>query len=654
MARQRAEGDQVILGSKDRSSRRRKSAKALATINPPQEAAAKALKAIVAHYAWTQSWLAERANHIPGQPTAPDLADVARVIGSDLQRLNLTATQLLTLIAALDAASDRQSANRIREAVLVVVEIQWEEYQSGLCDAAIATLEHTNSRWHSDFDDFLTAWPRLRSDPLLRARAIDVLASDLARVGARLWSLRQLEGDLGDAQRVLCLCMDRNAKDVDPDEVASLVGAWAGHTTWGQLQHRLWWIGAAKRRDVIPLAYVPAPVAEAVQHVEQLRLTAGRRSPELQLADMTPESRAAWRRMLKADVGADSALRDAVAEAVLWYTAPIDDRQAQLAVIELYGAGVRHAMLPFREHQARIVRTRAESVLGLVNGEPDAVDVLAGRSTAGDAATFTPRSAGEIGRPRTWIADARIERLIEAAIDQAARAYAIEFTDTAESGEETHVANLFRDLKHQFQNIDRRIAVLAAESRANERLALRLDYRVVGKKEEGDTGEGSGRFSTDVCLLFQARNAGSPPFARRASLLQAKRLHVRRAATDIEYYPIKPKQLEDIAEQTTSSYILLIGPICDGLALPVIPAKLLLEMIERGHGQPRSVIYPNAVAPIANGLASWMMYDVIGLWTGDWSAPILKRAEGAERRGPFLLVEIIAEILPVGPDGWLR
>jgi hypothetical protein len=582
----------------------------------------------------------------------PDLAAAARVISSDLQRLDLTATQLLTLIAALDAASDRQSANAIREAVLVAVEIQWEEYRSGLCDAAIAALEHRNSRWESNFDHFLTAWPRLRSDPLLRARAINVLASDLPRVGARLWSLRQLEGDLGDAQRVLCLCMDRNAKDVDPDEVASLVGAWVGHTTWGQLQHRLWWIGARKGRDAIPLTDVPTPVTEVVQHVEQLRLTVGRRSPELQLAEMAPESRAAWRRLVKASVGADDHLRAAVAEALLWYTASVDDRQAQLAVMELYGRQVRNALAPLRGHCARIVRTRVESILGLVDDrQPDVADLIDGLVAAQDEPTAAPAAPARLRESRTWIGDADIESMIESAIASAAYGYAREFENTADSGEETHVANLFREVRHGFEAVNRRIATLAAEKGANRRLILRLDYRVVGKHEEGGAGLGSPRFSTDVCLLVQAREGTSPPFARRASFLQAKRLHVREGAINIGHYPIKAKQLDDLAKQTQSGYLLLIGPRRQDPTMPVLPARLALDLIARG--QLGSSLYPAALSPIAKGLAPWLTYDAIGLWTGDWRPAALRLAEGAKRRRPFLMVEITAEIQTAGPDGWL-
>lgn len=637
--------------NKDKSPRRKKPGKAPVKANASGTAAAKAINGIVASHKWAQGPLAEFAIDFPEAPPATDWPYAAHIIGSGLQRRDLASAKLLTLLNALDAASDRKSANTILEAVRVAVEAQWMEYGPHLRDAALKLLEQSSSRSDRGFETFLAAWPRLRSDRLLRTSAVKALASNLVLVGARLQSLQQLEGDFATARLVLCLCMVPDANDVNPDELASLLGAWAGNTKWGQVHHRLWWTEQAKECGGRPLTDVPAAVTEAVRHIEQLRLTGGRRRPELQLAEMAPESRAAWRRLLKRSVGSDEDLGAAVAEALLWYTAPVDDRQAQLAVMELYGREVRTALAPLREHCARIVRTRVESILGLVEGQPDVADLIDGRGAVQDDRALALDVPARIHEPRTWIGDARIEAMIEAAIASAADGYAREFESTADSGEETHVANLFRDVQHQFHAVNRRIATLAAESGANKRLVLRLDYRVVGKHEEGGPGVGPPSFSTDVCLLVQAREGTCPPFARRVSFIQAKRLHVREGANDVEYYPIKSEQLENLAEQTQSSYLLLIGPKRHDLVMPVLPARLVLDLIARG--QLSSSLYPKVLPPISRGLASWLTYEAIGLWTGNWRPAALQRADGRKRRRPFLLVEITAEIRTAGADGWL-
>lgn len=343
--------------------------------------------------------------------------------------------------------------------------------------------------------------------------------------------------------------------------------------------------------------------------------------------------------------------RAAIAEALLWYAAPVDDRQAQLAVMELYGRRVRTALAPLRDHCARIVRTRVESILGLAAAQPDTAHLIDVRGLMPSLMT-APDALVHAQKPRTWIGDARIERMIETAIASAADGYAEEMENTAEIDEEPHVANLFRDLKNEFQAVNRRLAVIAVESEANKRLVLRLDYRLVPKREEGGPGLGAGRLATDVFLLVQAREGTSAPFARRVSFLQAKRLHFRKRGS-VQHYPIKSKQLEDLTEQTESSYLLLVGPKRHDLAMPVLPARLVLELIARGQLSSSS-LYPAALPPIARGLASWLTYDAIGLWTGDWREDAFKLAEGGERRRPVLLVEITAEMQTAGPDGWPR
>ncbi|MCY1536522.1 hypothetical protein D9M68_719820 [compost metagenome] len=171
----------------------------------------------------------------------------------------------------------------------------------------------------------------------------------------------------------------------------------------------------------------------------------------------------------------------------------------------------------------------------------------------------------------------------------------------------------------------------------------------MGKHEEGGPGVGSERFSADVCVLFEAREAGKC-FARRASLLQAKRLHRSKTRRGLEHYPIKQSQLTDLSAQTLASFLLLLGPEHDDLRIPIIPARLLLDLIERGH--PSTQIAPAAASTLGKGIGTWLLEDVIGLWTGDWTHQIVERAQGGEGRKPFVMVDIVADRQRRGPDGW--
>jgi hypothetical protein len=289
------------------------------------------------------------------------------------------------------------------------------------------------------------------------------------------------------------------------------------------------------------------------------------------------------------------------------------------------------------------------AILDLANGVPDAVELL--QSAKRERQVETRLVADGLRPACTWIADARIERLIENALDEAARTFGETVRRTRASGEETHVSILFERLATAFARINDRLALYAAETEANERLEIRLEHRIVGKSEEGGAGVDTARFSADVCLLFEGREAGRR-FARRASLLQAKRIFVRQAALDVDYYPVDVSQLEDLASQTMAGFLLLVGPACEGVAMPVIPARLFLDMVERGESSGQ--IAPATASRLGKGIEAWLVEDVIGLWTGDWDEALVAKGKRGEGREPFLLVEITADRVRKGPDGWVR
>jgi hypothetical protein len=213
---------------------------------------------------------------------------------------------------------------------------------------------------------------------------------------------------------------------------------------------------------------------------------------------LSAETKASWRRELKAVIGDDPALRRAVTEALLWFGAMHDDRAVLFAVLELHDNGLETALAPFREHPDGLVRRRAVATIDLARREPAAMELL--RSRYSTATPSHPATADGLGPVRTWIGDARVERLIEDALDDAARSAGSDISRTLASGEETHVTVLFERLRGAFSAISDRLAALAVETNGNERLSLKLEHRVVGKPEEGGLGIGTKRFSADVCV----------------------------------------------------------------------------------------------------------------------------------------------------------
>lgn len=55
-------------------------------------------------------------------------------------------------------------------------------------------------------------------------------------------------------------------------------------------------------------------------------------------------------------------------------------------------------------------------------------------------------------------------------------------------------------------------------------------------------------------------------------------------------------QLEDLARQTMAGFLVALGPSYADVSIPIIPARLMLDMIERGD--PWTVLYLGRAAEL--------------------------------------------------------
>ncbi|WP_316224867.1 MULTISPECIES: hypothetical protein [unclassified Bradyrhizobium] len=486
-----------------------------------------------------------------------DWPEAARIVSSS-KLLALDSEKYRTLSSFLANARDRH-AETIREAIDGWVRKHWPIFEEDWRSEALKLFEGNGSGYRA-FEDFIDRWPQLASDSELLADVIEAFDRDPRDMEDKIERLRALTGPVASVKIVIDIINRNNAGPKVSRELASLIAEWAGKTAWGELQYAIW---RADTRTYRPQAelIVSDPVKAVAAHLAQLGLTTGSARPGFRISDLSAETRAAWRRSLRAAIGTDLELREAVTEALLWFGRPHDDRDILFTVLELHPHGLNEAMESLCNHPSEIVQLRAKAVLDLANGEPDAAELL----------RIPRRVRVDAGRPKeqqsvTWIGDPRIEGSIKTALGDAAREFGEEVRRTVDSGEETHVAILFERLRNALREVTARLAATAAGTDASERLELKLEHRIVGKHEEGGKGVGTARFSTDVCLIFEARYAGAQPFARRASFLQAKRLHRRGPARDVEYYPVDRTQLQDLAGQTLASFLLLIGPTCEGIS----------------------------------------------------------------------------------------
>ncbi|TIX66054.1 MAG: hypothetical protein E5V25_16390 [Mesorhizobium sp.] len=156
------------------------------------------------------------------------------------------------------------------------------------------------------------------------------------------------------------------------------------------------------------------------------------------------------------------------------------------------------------------------------------------------------------------------------------------------------------------------------------------------------------RFSTDVTLILRARRGAEPPFSQRATFIQAKRLR-RGTPPEAGHYAVNMTQMEDIANHTTSSFLLAVGPKALGVTMPVVPAQLLVDRF--GAIMKERHMHPDRVARLGRSLAVWLVDDVIGLWTGDPREEAVEKASAGAGDRDTILVEIAVAMVLADSEG---
>lgn len=520
----------------------------------------------------------------------------------------------------------------------------WDTLGEAARQYAINHLEPIYATGDLAFSEVLERWPALTQDTGLHSRMATKFTQGES-FNPELQQLASVQGTVETARIALEHVWRLSSKDMLADNppfagyVAAILRDSAGQTRWGQLQALLWL--KRMRDNKQALAAFESGLDQHVREVASLLQEFGLfwvGPSQYRLSSLSPESRESWRRGLQRAVGSDIALRDAVVEALFLYGSPQDDREVLFAAAALQGEDFASYVEKLRHHSDRFVGRRAAALLDLMASVPDVIE----QELLKNAEREDERMRRSVRRAptRTWIGDQRIEQLIEQTVNDVARSYSNDIGPTRSSGEETHVAILFDRISQALGQVSARLEELARQHEEYEYLRIQLKHRIVGKAEEGGPGtDGVKSLSTDVCILFTARDR-DVLFAQRASLLQAKRI-----TSDVKQsndrYSIDQHQLQDLARQTMAGFLLTLGPCYADVVIPVIPARLMLDMIARGENS--SVLYPPRAAALGKSIGTWLLEDVIGLWSGDWNSNVIDVAHGGVFRRPYMLVELVAE-----------
>lgn len=485
--------------------------------------------------------------------------------------------------------------------------------------------------------DHLENWPELRGEALVVRAGIAKLFSAGRYFEEHVGDLIELKGTQVDARAVLTAIVALRVHD-HGDLVADLLAKWVGDTVWGQLMVALW-------ADIPAARGLPNHIVEIAHLMRQLPVTSADSLDGFVLGDLSGASRAAWRRSLGAAIGDDAELKAAAGEALLWFGSNSEDLLAQFAALEINEPDPVVALKPLLDHPSRFLALRARSALDIRAKAADPMEPLLTQSELGDAVAG---GTHPIPPSRTWLGDARLEQMLRTAFARAAGSLAKEVPLTASSGEENLVGKLFERIRGVCEQVTRDAAILARETDRGERLTVALSHRVIGKAEEGEEGLKKGhRFSADVTLIVRARRGSEPPFSKRATFIQAKRVR-RGDAPETFHYAVNMSQMNDIAEQSSSSFLLGVGPEVAGVTMPVIPAQLMVDRFGIEVAERR--VHPDMAAKLGRSLAGWLVDDVIGLWTGDSDEDAVAKASAGAGDCDTIIVEVEVALVPADPE----
>jgi hypothetical protein len=335
---------------------------------------------------------------------------------------------------------------------------------------------------------------------------------------------------------------------------------------------------------------------------------------------------------LRATIGEDPQLRQAVVEALLWSGEGRAADLAQFAAVALTRPEDRAALLELEQHPVRLVQYAARAVRAAKLGEQLGIGVLPANGSFAQALVTLDSGVAPTDEPaRTWLGDRAVERLIEQTIARVEARVAQEYISHGDEGEDRLLSSLFRELALRFTDLDHALEALARAAAAPHRASVTMEYRNVDRAEEGAKGIRKVKsFSADLCLIVDPIIDGIS-LGRRVTLVQAKRLYrnkkARKQPAWSDSFKIDRDQRIHLQEQTHASVYFFHGPPAGGRGVPVIPTHLVADLSEhRGSG---TTLSRDVVAVASRSLADWLTYDALALRVGDPYAELVKRAGGA-------------------------
>lgn len=560
------------------------------------------------------------------------------------------ATVALKLLALVESLGrNGMEIDTLRARVSEHVERRWRFFVEPLVENVFAV---------HDPSSLFRVFPKLRSEHLLFAR----LAASIATRQHYTFQLERVLDELAPdaisvARTFVAAIVERGNRDREDLVLATslfcTLGRGIGWTAWVSLQailhvrpeyaglHATFEREGDRSKESQEIIDHRVEMAQAIEAQTKVRDVAGLVLElvgqgagwrDHGLLSRPAETRAAFVDNLRATIGGDPRLRQAVIEALLWSADGRAADLAQFAAITLAQSEDRSALLELEQHPVRLVQYAARAIRAAKFGEHLGIGALPANGSFVQALVTLDGGVASTDEPaRTWLGDRAVERLIEQTIARVEAKAAQEYANHGDEGEDRLLSSLFRELALRFADLDQALEALARAAAAPHRASVAMEYRNVDRAEEGAKGIRKAKsFSADLCLIVDPMIDGAS-LGRRVTLVQAKRLYrnkkARKQPAWFDSFKINRDQRLHLQEQTHASVYFFHGPQTGGRGVPVIPTQLVADLSEhRGSG---TTLSRDVVAVASRSLADWLTYDALALRVGDSYAELVKRAGGA-------------------------
>jgi hypothetical protein len=355
-----------------------------------------------------------------------------------------------------------------------------------------------------------------------------------------------------------------------------------------------------------------------------------------------PNEREAWRIQLVEYVISKSYLHLPVLETLLWFSNENTIDDAELAILDLINKGLDSSLLSaLSTHPSAAVQRRVKAIQHLID-ETEGPSTLEFRTQDRHSLIETVNEIrGLSTHPEdrhTWMGNRELEALLLRTISNTERKFCLEYDQHWQSDEEQLTSRLFNTMEAEFSKIKPIVSDFVRHKLISP-VTIDLKYRQVSKQEEGGKGIGTETLGADLMFLVNVEERRTL-VTRRASFIQCKKLFRTKKQTAWETsFKIQRKQRDDLIDQSESSFYLFFVPPVVQEECWILQARLVKTLMQLNQSQ---TTLPKAIAYQASrSLATWMTYDLLGLWVGDERADFVNVAGGlGDGKKPYGMVEI--------------